>query len=46
MTHFALSVVTKSRGYSGVENTLYSMENVITIWGNASETVPTITEAC
>ncbi len=27
-------------GYSGVENTLYSMENVITIWGNASETVP------
>ncbi|MFA6656424.1 MAG: NAD(P)(+) transhydrogenase (Re/Si-specific) subunit beta, partial [Mesotoga sp.] len=29
-------------GYSGVENTLYSMENVITIWGNASETVPGI----
>ncbi len=33
-------------GYSGVENTLYSMKNVITIWGNASVTVPTITEAC
>ncbi|MCB1222780.1 MAG: NAD(P)(+) transhydrogenase (Re/Si-specific) subunit beta, partial [Mesotoga sp.] len=31
-------------GYSGVENTLYSMENVITIWGNASETVPVIIE--
>ena len=32
-------------GYSGVENTLYKQAHVITLWGNASETVPTITAA-
>ena len=27
-------------GYSGVDNTLYGQEQVLTIWGDASETVP------
>ncbi len=27
-------------GYSGVENTLYDQENVITLWGDAARTVP------
>ncbi len=27
-------------GYSGVDNTLYGREHVLTIWGDASETVP------
>ena len=31
-------------GYSGVENSLYKEENVITVWGNASETLPKIIE--
>lgn len=31
-------------GYSGVDNTLYQGDNVIALWGNASETVPQITE--
>jgi NAD(P) transhydrogenase subunit beta len=30
-------------GYSGVDNILYQMEKVITIWGDASETVPRLT---
>ncbi len=30
-------------GYSGVDNTLYREKNVITIWGNAMETVPRVT---
>ncbi len=29
-------------GYSGVENTLYGQENVITVWGDASKTLPEI----
>ncbi len=32
-------------GYSGVENTLYGQAHVITLWGNASETVPKISAA-
>ncbi len=31
-------------GYSGVDNTLYHQEHVITVWGDASETVPRLTE--
>ena len=27
-------------GYSGVDNTLYDQENVITLWGDAAQTVP------
>lgn len=30
-------------GYSGVDNTLYQQKKVITIWGNAAETVPQVT---
>lgn len=30
-------------GYSGVDNTLYQEKKVITIWGNAAETVPQVT---
>ena len=32
-------------GYSGVENTLYREAHAITLWGDASETVPKITAA-
>lgn len=32
-------------GYSGVENTLYKEPHVITLWGDASETVPGLTAA-
>jgi NAD(P) transhydrogenase subunit beta len=32
-------------GYSGVENTLYRQPNVIALWGNAAETVPTLTHS-
>jgi len=31
-------------GYSGVDNVLYDQEHVITVWGDASETVPRLTE--
>lgn len=31
-------------GYSGVENSLYGKEKVITMWGNAAETVPWLTK--
>jgi NAD(P) transhydrogenase subunit beta len=30
-------------GYSGVDNLLYKMSHVITIWGNAAETIPQLT---
>ncbi len=30
-------------GYSGVKNLLYEKNTVTTIWGNASETIPTLT---
>lgn len=32
-------------GYSGVENTLYQLPHVITLWGDASETVPGLTDS-
>ncbi len=32
-------------GYSGVDNLLYKMPHVVTIWGNAAETVPQLTAA-
>ena len=44
--HIIVCNLDEKPGYSGVENSLYSMENVTTIWGNASETVPIITRAC
>ncbi|MFZ2830204.1 MAG: NAD(P)(+) transhydrogenase (Re/Si-specific) subunit beta [Mesotoga infera] len=44
--HIIVCNLDEKPGYSGVENSLYSMENVTTIWGNASETVPIITQAC
>lgn len=31
-------------GYSGVDNALYEQNHVITVWGDASETVPRLTE--
>ena len=31
-------------GYSGVDNILYEQSHVITIWGNAAETIPELTE--
>lgn len=31
-------------GYSGVDNILYEQPHVITIWGNAAETIPELTE--
>lgn len=31
-------------GYSGVDNILYDQSHVITIWGNAVETIPELTE--
>lgn len=31
-------------GYSGVDNTLYEMDHVVTLWGDAAETVPGIVE--
>lgn len=33
----------RNPGYSGVENLLYDQQNVTTMWGNAAETVPTLT---
>jgi NAD(P) transhydrogenase subunit beta len=44
--HIIVCNLDEKPGYSGVENSLYSMENVTTLWGNASETVPIITRAC
>lgn len=32
-------------GYSGVENLLYSQENVVTLWGDAAQTVSKIRES-
>jgi H+-translocating NAD(P) transhydrogenase subunit beta len=32
-------------GYSGVPNTLYGLSHVITLWGDAAETVPGLTRA-
>ncbi len=31
-------------GYSGVDNILYEQSHVITIWGNAAETIPELTK--
>lgn len=31
-------------GYSGVDNSLYNEPHVITVWGNAAESIPAVTE--
>lgn len=41
--HIIVCNLNAQPGYSGVENTLYQEEHVLTLWGNAAETVPQIT---
>ncbi|HSW35245.1 MAG TPA: NAD(P)(+) transhydrogenase (Re/Si-specific) subunit beta [Candidatus Limnocylindrales bacterium] len=44
-THIIVCNLDEKPGYSGVENTLYLRGNVVTLWGNAAETVPGLTAA-
>ena len=41
--HIVIFNLDQEPGYSGVENLLYKKANVTTIWGDASETIPTLT---
>jgi H+-translocating NAD(P) transhydrogenase subunit beta len=43
--HVIICNLDENPGYSGVDNLLYKMPHVVTIWGNAAETVPQLTAA-
>jgi NAD(P) transhydrogenase subunit beta len=43
--HVIICNLDEKPGYSGVDNLLYKMPHVITVWGNAIETVPQLTAA-
>jgi NAD(P) transhydrogenase subunit beta len=42
--HIVVCNLNEKPGYSGVPNTLYQVAHTITLWGDAKETVPKLTE--
>ncbi len=43
--HVVVFNLDEKPGYSGVDNPLYTASHVITVWGNAAETIPTMLKA-
>ncbi len=43
--HVVVFNLDEKPGYSGVDNPLYDAPHVVTVWGNAAETIPAMLNA-